>query len=268
MREIAKKLIKQTFQRFNVGITRYDNLQQLIDAHQQLIEDRRAGDDIELLLKLPDEHKSSLLKLLKESKSQLRQALFVLSESRFKRDGFFVEFGATDGVNLSNTYLLEKQYGWRGILAEPAKRWHGDLLNNRECYIEPKCVWSKSDSRVVFNETDKPEFSTIDTYSSRDLHRGIREHGTTYEVETISLLDLLEKYAAPKEIDYLSLDTEGSEYDILSSFDFSKYQFRVITCEHNFAPMREKIHELLRSKGYLRKFEEVSAFDDWYVKAI
>ena len=78
---------------------------------------------------------------------------------------------------------------------------------------------------------------------------------------------MLDKYNAPREIDYLSIDTEGSEFDILSHFDFNKYQFRVITCEHNFAPQREEIFSLLTRNGYLRKFENISNVDDWYVKA-
>lgn len=45
----------------------------------------------------------------------------MLSELDFKRDGFFVEFGATDGFQGGNTYLLEKEFGWRGIVGEPAR---------------------------------------------------------------------------------------------------------------------------------------------------
>ncbi len=85
-------------------------------------------------------------------------------------------------------------------------------------------------------------------------------------MKTISLSDLLDKYAAPRIVDYLSIDTEGSEYEILNGFNFEKYQFRVITCEHNFAPQRDSIFALLSRHGYQRKFEQWSEFDDWYVQ--
>ena len=93
-----------------------------------------------------------------------------------------------------------------------------------------------------------------------------REKGQIYEVKSISLIDLLKKYDAPTEIDYLSVDTEGSEYEILNNFDFSRYQFNVITCEHNYTPARQKIFDLLTSHGYRRRFEDVSLWDDWYVR--
>jgi len=70
------------------------------------------------------------------SKSQLRQELFVLGELGFKRNGFFIEFGASNGVDHSNTYLLEKRFNWRGILAEPARIWHKSLEVNRSAFIE------------------------------------------------------------------------------------------------------------------------------------
>src|SRR5262249_8972693 len=153
-----------------------------------------------------------------------------------------------------------------GILAEPGRRWQATLRHNRHCHIETRCVWSASDARVTFRETGDAELSTIESYSGRDMHRGERRDGGTYVVETISLLDLLRKYDAPQTIDYLSIDTEGSEFDILKDFDFTTYQFRVITCEHNFTSTREKLHQLLARNGYIRKHEELSRFDDWYVK--
>ena len=200
------------------------------------------------------------------SKAQIFQDLFVLFMTNEKKGGYFVEVGATNGVTLSNTYCLEKSFGWDGILAEPARCWHAELSANRKCSIETNCVWEKSGEQLNFNEVSPGELSTINAYSGSDGHSLARETGEVYLVETISLNRLLEKHGAPRNIDYLSVDTEGSELTILNSFDFSKYNIRIITVEHNFTDNRDKIHDLLSRNGYERVFEKFSQWDDWYVK--
>jgi hypothetical protein len=86
-------------------------------------------------------------------------------------------------------------------------------------------------------------------------------------VETISLNDLLKVHKSPSQIDYLSIDTEGSELEILRAFKFDDYEIGIITVEHNFRePDRQTIYDLLTSKGYVRLFEAFSKFDDWYLK--
>ena len=192
--------------------------------------------------------------------------LFALSELGFKKDGYFVEFGACNGINGSNSYLLETKFGWKGILAEPAKAWHKELVKNRSAFIEKDCVYSQSNETLTFNEVrSNLAYSTIDRFSKSDGQQKIRERGTRYKVNTISLVDLLDKYHAPNTIDYLSIDAEGSEFEILSSFDFKKYKFKVITCEHNYTENREKIAKLLTENGYVRKYIDISQHDDWYV---
>lgn len=226
----------------------------------------RASGDAKLLLCLPKKNLLKGFSLLTKSKAQLRQDIMVLSNLNFKRGGFFVEFGATNGVELSNTYLLEKKYGWKGILAEPAQVWHSDLIKNRECHIETDCVWSASNCTLTFNQVAEPEISTISQYNDLDEHAEKRKDGLSYQVNTISLNDLLSKYNAPKEIDFLSIDTEGSEYEILKSFSFSAYNIKIICCEHNFTPMREEIFKLLSENNYIRRYENCSLIDDWYFK--
>lgn len=214
--------------------------------------------DLNFLLILNEE-------LLRKSKAQLRQDIFVLSELNFKKNGFFVEFGATNGVHLSNTYLLEVEFGWNGILVEPAIHWHQDLEKNRKAIIDKRCVWKETGHSLIFNETDSTELSTIDTFSTDDIHAQARAHGKKYSVDTVSLMDLLEEHQAPNLIDYLSIDTEGSEYEILSNFDFNKYCFKVITCEHNFSPMAQKLDDLFLRNGYQKKYAAISQFDGWWV---
>lgn len=216
---------------------------------------------------LPEGQVSEIVKFSEKSKSQLRQDLFVLSEVNFLKGGYFVEFGATNGVDLSNSHLLEKEFGWEGILAEPARIWHETLVSNRTAHIETRCVWIDSNSTLVFNEATMPELSTIDSFSMGDLHDSAREDGSRYEVQTISLNDLLEKFLAPTHINYMSIDTEGSELEILKSFNFSKYKIDIITVEHNYTGNRNAMFALLSQNGFLRKYEEISDFDDWYVRA-
>lgn len=201
---------------------------------------------------------------LVQSPSQLGQDIFVLNRLGWKRGGYYVEFGATDGRTLSNTWLLDRKFGWTGILAEPGRVWRDALVaEGRNARLDFDCVWTQSGERLTFTETAYAELSTLSQFAVRDKHD--RSDASTYEVSTISLLDLLAKHNAPPVIDYLSIDTEGSELAILEAFDFRRYHFRCITCEHNYTEDRDKILALLYRRGYRRVFEEFSQFDDWYV---
>ena len=82
--------------------------------------------------------------------SQLGQDALVLWLLNQKTNGYFIEFGAADGVNISNTFLLEKDYGWSGILCEPARVYKDRLSANRKCTIVDKCVYSKSGDVISF----------------------------------------------------------------------------------------------------------------------
>ena len=199
------------------------------------------------------------------SRSQFKQDVFALMVNKFKENGYFVEFGATNGYDISNTYILEKQFGWQGVLAEPAKTWHKNLIKNRNCKVEFDCVWRTTGERLDFDMVEEGELSTLSIFSNNDEHAKARQAKTTYMVNTISLIDLLKKHGAPKVIDYLSVDTEGSELDILSAFDFNQYRFNCISLEHNFTENREKLKLLLEQNGYKRVFEHLSKWDDWYI---
>ena len=148
----------------------------------------------------------------KKSNAQFHQDLFVISQIDLIDEHFyFVEFGATNGVDLSNTSLFEREYLAKGIVAEPAKIYHKDLFSNRACNISSRCVWSLSDLLIEFFEDSNPDFSGLNTERHFHIHKNLSR---TYDVLTISLLDLLKNYSAPKEIDLLSIDTEGSEFEI------------------------------------------------------
>jgi len=212
-----------------------------------------------------------------KSCSQNGQDAWVLNETNFKTEGYFVDFGATDGYEFNNTYVLEKNFQWSGICCEPNKLHHKKLVFNRpNSIIDFRCVYSKTNEKVNFlnvnNDPDKGLYSglsTIDEYGSTGLYPHVfaeEENYSSYEIKTVSLNDLLEQHNAPNDIDFLSIDTEGSEYDILSNFDWDKYNIKLIAVEHNWTSDRIKLFDLLVMNGYDRVRIDESKWDDWYVK--
>lgn len=175
------------------------------------------------------------------SYSQLFQDLLVVFLLKGERNGFFVEFGATNGLDLSSTAMLERDFQWKGILAEPAKCWHAALNANRSALIDHRCVWSQTGVTLDFKETEVAELSTLTALTNvDDGHRESRNK---------------------------AIDTEGSELEILRAFKFDNYDIGIITVEHNFREQdRQPVFDLLTSKGFIRLYEPFSKFDDWYVK--
>jgi FkbM family methyltransferase len=251
------------------NVTLLELVNHVINSHPELrshFKNILAGKDVMI------ENTRALLlnRLTEQCRSQFNQDLFVATEMQFKRGGFFVEFGATNGVDGSNTYLLEKIFNWSGILVEPGRCWHEDLIKNRGGVgnvIDTRCVSDVTGISVDFAETEVATLSTMVAHLSEIDHSSSSRNAKhkVYSVQTVSLVQLLREYKAPKVIDYLSIDTEGSEYDILKAFNFEEFRFNTITVEHNSSNRQEKIHDLLLKNGYQRKFEGVSNPDDWYV---
>jgi FkbM family methyltransferase len=207
-----------------------------------------------------------LISMNGEAKSQLGQDLFVLSMSKFLRGGFFVEAGALDGVTGSNSFLLESRFGWKGILVEPIPRMHHRIKIARSATLDTRALWSQTGVSMRFRETKTVGLSVFEHLAGEDSHAESRKDvAQEYDVMTVSLNDLLKEHSAPHVIDYLSLDTEGSELQILEAFSFKDWLVRLITVEHNNSPQRDKIRSFLTSLGYeLSSFCNLSGGDDWF----
>lgn len=227
---------------------------------------------LRLIRLLAESSKTSSLKLqevvhiLDKSRSQLGQDIIALSRVGTSDPGFFVEFGATNGLDLSNTYLLEDSFGWKGILCEPAIAWHKELKSNRLAAIDTRCVYSVSGKQLNFTEGSNKELSGITAFAVADERISRDKKSVSYQVETVSLRDLLRTYDAPAHIDFLSIDTEGSEFEILKDFAFEEYSFGFICVEHNRTHIRGKLNQLLIKNGYYQIHSELSQWDDWYVR--
>lgn len=160
------------------------------------------------------------------------------------RNGYFVELGANDGVRESNTYFLEKEFGWRGILIEPSLNNYLQLIRNRSTKNYFACA-----ACVPFNYSH--EFVRM-TYAnlmsvSRSLASDLPDvsdhidRGTNFLKSALEVVDygaiartlseILDSARAPAVIDFMSLDVEGAELSVLQGIDHSKYRFQTLLVE-------------------------------------
>tara|TARA_B100000900_G_C20435171_1_gene656667 strand:+ start:25 stop:849 length:825 start_codon:yes stop_codon:yes gene_type:complete len=211
-------------------------------------------------------------KNVNDIKSQLYQDVFALFVIGNQFDKTFLEFGATDGLELSNSHMLENSFNWKGVLSEPSLQWHEALKKNRKnTKIITKCIWSETGKDLDFYMSDDGVYSTLNNYVDSDKDsmpentKLRKKSGKIIKVNTISLNDLIKDYFDNKSPSYISIDTEGSEYVILKSLDFENYRPKVFTVEHNFSELESKIDDLMKLNSYERIFSDLTAFDAWYV---
>ena len=207
--------------------------------------------------------------------------------------GYFVEVGAYDGVTASNTYALERT-GWTGILIEPLKEQYAKLVENRKCITVNECVYSGEETvdfseydllsgischntraekkieslsqnltdSVSQNLTDSVSQNLTDSVSKADKNPVTEIVKTS--MKSVKLTSILNNANAPKFIEYLSLDTNGAEFEILKGVDFNTYVFGFINVDYNAVnDNRMRIRQVLIDNGYVYISENNT--DDNYI---
>jgi len=175
--------------------------------------------------------------------------------------GFFVELGANDGLTQSNTYLLQRRFGWTGLLIEPSQARYLDCIRNRSfgrrpsfrcaacvdsAFREPFVSMQYSDLMSVALDLDLTAES-----ATRHAGRGRRflsspDHVHVFGAVARTLTSLLDEVAAPRRFDLLSLDVEGNELCVLRGLDLTRYQPRWILVEAR----DDQITDYLLARGY------------------
>jgi FkbM family methyltransferase len=186
----------------------------------------------------------------KKNYSQLDQDLWILSKFDTDYKGFYIEIGANDGVALSNSLLLEEN-GWEGVCIEPAPTEFEKLNNNRKSNNHNICI---------------SDFNGKCHFSENGFFGKISDKNTG-NTDCFTLEYFLDNIDSPKVIDYLSIDVEGGEYDIIRNFPFDKYFVKYITIEHNAYginfTLKNNINSIL-SEHFNLEQENVGEFEDWY----
>lgn len=181
-----------------------------------------------------------------------------IAESVFPgvNDGFFLDIGCGDGYTYSNSRALE-ELGWQGIAVDPfPTNWA-----RRSCVLARNVLSAKGDQVVPFRVAGM--LGGIDE-QIRLWRKQVDAHPVVH-LTTTTVESLLKEHRAPRFLHYVSIDTEGSEYEILTAFPFNEYRVGAFTIEHNFeATKRQSICRLLEHHGY-RRVASVQ-MDDWYLE--
>ena len=196
---------------------------------------------------------------LQKAYGEMQQDLWIaLSAMPGKRNGYYVDVGSWDGVAASNTKLLDDM-GWKGVCIDPFPR----NMATRTCQVFRQPVFSVSGKKVSFRAAAASYLSGItDTLGNGRTDPDVQK-APLVELVTATLDETLEKAKAPNRIDFMSIDVEGAELEVLRGLSFDKYQVEAFTIEHNWEePKREDIRQLLESKGYTRV--RSWGADDWY----
>lgn len=208
------------------------------------------------------------MKLPTKSYAQAAQDTWALRCNHWATNGFYVDLGAHDGINHSNTALLDLEYGWQGICVEANEA------------VAEVCRQNRPNAQVVTAAVSDHE-GTIhfwDQWETQDQLSPV--------VRCATLQTILDECGARKTIDYktidyMSIDIEGMEYDTLAAFDFDAYHVHLLTVEHNLyahgPTEKDRIYELLTSKGFVRTVNNAvcldaayagSEYEDWYVHPV
>jgi len=183
--------------------------------------------------------------------SHIGQDKWVSECLHLKKKGFFLDFGAFDGKTISNTYFLEKELEWNGICVEPNPFFYSRLCGSRNCTLINSALWPISRQSLQF--CDAHGLSSIVEFRDCDVNAERRKEATKalIEVDTINPTELLRRFNAPTLIDYLSLDVEGCEYEVLEAIDLTTYHIALMTIEHNHVTeKRDKIRKYLTNNRY------------------
>lgn len=191
---------------------------------------------------------------VRKSFSQCREDMIIDKILRQKKRGFYVDVGANDPVRFSNTNRFYLR-GWRGINIEPGVSNYQRFLSARKRDININCGVAVIEGQIDYYQFEP---STLSTFSSLEAE-GYQQQGfRLVEVKKVKVAPLSKilKKEGVKRIDFLSVDTEGFDLEVLKSNDWKKYRPRLICVEvatHENTNSARVIDDYLSSVGYKLK---------------
>lgn len=173
------------------------------------------------------------------------QDRWVLGHLDGKREGYFVELGAYDGIIESNTHLMESEYGWTGICIEAIPSAVRKLKQNRTCTIVDSLVGDKDGAKVPFVITRRRSGIYFEGEGCNAAIADRKDNAVMMTTKTMNTI--LGEAGCPARFDYFSLDVEGYEREVLRGMDFTRFRPRVVTIERNFP---DDTAAMMEANGY------------------
>jgi FkbM family methyltransferase len=190
----------------------------------------------------------------------LEECRLILEAFGFAREGFFIEVGANHPQRNSLTYLLERM-GWSGILVDPLTACYEKLLKARprsRCF---RCACVGPDKLGTLT-LHAPDPSSVVATVEKNVDDFDIQYAFTETCDAVTLDSLLEQ-VKPARIDFLSIDTEGTEMDVLLGFDLERHRPRLILIEDKLYHLNK--HRYLSSRGY--RLVKRTMLNNWYMPA-
>lgn len=196
-----------------------------------------------------------------------------------KRNGVFLDIGAYDGITISNSYFFEEELGWKGLCIEPMPRAFKQLKFNRSCEVL-NCLVGSYNGTASFLEIDAKDFPELAMLSGEQhffdearlaaIESLVAQYHGKYQILPMpikKLNDILYEHQL-FDIDYLSIDIEGNELDVLSALDFDIFRIHVMTVENNARETNQQIRLFMESKGFrfVIRLEQDEVYENTHYK--
>jgi len=173
-----------------------------------------------------------------------------------KKEGTFLDIGANDGITISNTYYLEKELNWNGVAVEPIPSIFAKLQSTRKCGLVNGCIApSAGVARFIELSGQTNMLSTLANNNSgltaRRIRNNLSRHGSNLkeiEVKCYTFAGIVQEHKL-RNIDFLSIDTEGGELEIIKEIDFDRVNVKIISVENNY--FDREIRAYLENNGFI-----------------
>ncbi|GHV16440.1 hypothetical protein AGMMS49938_16440 [Fibrobacterales bacterium] len=220
-------------------------------------------------LLLNNENNKFLMEKAKKEKirfsAQCAQDIIAYLFFKGKNRGFYIEIGANDGYTGSTTFWAE-QLGWNGICVEPERKIFKELKMNRLCNLYNFAISDENRNGVEFiNFPKRTSRSGISETMSKKQIDEARSYSymSTITVDTLTFNDMMKDFPDIRHVDFLSIDTEGHEMNVIQSIDFDKYSFGLISIETGES---SDVSKFVEKQGY--KILMIAGSDVIFIKEV